>query len=297
MLYIYLKLLTVFTKEKEENMLPPDSRTMYVDYEVESAVKDDFVLIAYLEERKEDIKKGKSTREGIINWFYNNGNVKESKRQLAYYGERTIPVIEALLHEEDHEINLGIIRNQQNITEEILDYFAVNGNEDERAAVAGNQKTRRGTLDKLSQDSSRIVRLWVATNSSAYGLTLHDLSKEDDVKIKAAVAENPATRGETLEKLSEDKSKIVRENVLSNNNITMKCFENLLFDKSTNIRKKAEEKVIPFLTDINTSVLAKKGLFQEIATLKIVGDYLQSKDATIRKKARSELIRIFNLAK
>ena len=73
--------------------------------------------------------------------------------------------------------------------------------------------------------------------------------------------------------------------------------EYLLFDKSRDIRRKAEEKVIPFLTEVNTSVLAKKGLFQEIATLKIVGVYLQSKDATIRKKARSELIRIFNLAK
>ena len=278
-------------------MLPPDSRIMYVDFEVERAVKDDPVLLAYLEERKEDIKKGKSTREGIINWFYNNGNVKESKLLLAYYGGRTVPVIEALLLEEDHQINVYIIRNQQNITEEILDYFAVNGNEEERAAVAENKKTRQVTLEKLSQDSSRLVRLWVATNSSAYGFTLHDLSKEDDVKIKARVAKNPATRGETLESLSKDKFKIVRENVLSNHNITVECFENLLFDKSTNIRKKAEEKVIPFLTDINTSVLAKKGLFQEIATLKIVGDYLQSKDATIRKKARSELIRIFNLAK
>ena len=278
-------------------MLPPDSRTMYVDFEVERAVKDDPVLLAYLQERKEHIKKGKSTREGIINWFYNNGNVKESKRQLAYYGGRTVPVIEALLLEEDHEINVEIIRNQQNITEKILDYFAVNGNEDERAAVAGNKKTRQGTLERLSQDSSRVVRLWVATNSSSYGFTLHELSKEDNTKIKVAVAGNPATRGETLERLSEDESKIVREKVISNQNITMKCFEYLLFDKSRDIRRKAEEKVIPFLTEVNTSVLAKKGLFQEIATLKIVGVYLQSKDATIRKKARSELIRIFNLAK
>lgn len=278
-------------------MLPPDSRIMYVDFEVERAVKDDPVLLAYLEERKEDIKKGKSTREGIINWFYNKGNVKESKRWLAHCEGRTVPVIEALLSEGNHEINLEIIRIQQNITEEILDNFAVNGNEDERAAVAGNKKTRPKTLDILSKDSSRLVRIMVGRNSSAYGLTLHDLSKEDDDQIKAAVAKNPATRGETLERLSEVKSKIVRENVLSNNNITMKCFENLLFDKSTNIRKKAEEKVIPFLTEVNTSVLAKKGLFQEIATLKIVGVYLQSKDATIRKKARSELIRIFNLAK
>lgn len=269
----------------------------YVSLEVKEAVGKDPVLLAYLEERKEDINNYKSTIEGIINWFYNNGNVKESKRWLANHGERTVPVIEALLLEEDHEINLEIIRNQQNITEEILDYFAVNGNEDERAAVAGNKKTRQETLENLSQDSSRLVRLWVATNSSAYGFTLHDLSKEDDVKIKARVAKNPATRGETLESLSKDKFKIVRENVLSNHNITVKCFENLLFDKSTDIRKEAEEKVIPFLTDVNTSVLANKGLFQEIATLKVVGDYLKSENSTIRKKARSELIRIFNLAK
>ena len=269
----------------------------YVSLEVKEAVGKDPVLLAYLEERKEDINNYKSTREGIINWFYNNGNVKESKRWLSHYGERTVPVIEALMLEGDHEINVELINNQRNITEKQLDYFAEKGSEDERAAVAGNKKTRRETLEKLSKDSSRKVRLAVARNSSAYGFTLHDLSKEDNVSIKAAVAENPATRGETLESLSKDKFKIVRENVLSNHNITVECFENLLFDKSTNIRKKAEEKVIPFLTDINTSVLAKKGLFQEIATLKIVGDYLQSKDATIRKKARSELIRIFNLAK
>ncbi len=178
-----------------------------------------------------------------------------------------------------------------------MDYFAEKGSEDERAAVAGNKKTRRETLEKLSEDSSRKVRLAVARNSSAYGFTLHDLSKEENVSIKAAVAKNPATSGETLERLSEDKSKIVRENVLSNNNITMKCFENLLFDKSTNIRKMAEEKVIPFLTEVNKGVLASKGLFQEIATVKVVGDYLKSENSTIRKKARLELIRIFNLAK
>ena len=269
----------------------------YVSLEVKEAVGKDPVLLAYLEERKEDIENYKSTREEIINWFYNNGNVKESKRWLAYYGERTVSVIEALLLERDHQINVDIIRNQQNITEKNLDYFAVNGNEKERAAVAGNKKTRQITLDKLSEDSSRIVRLEVASNSSAYVFTLLNLSGEDNTKIKAAVAGNPTTLGGTLERLCKDKSKSVRENVLSNNNITMKCFESLLFDKSTNIRKKAEEKVISFLTDVNTSVLAKKGLFQEIATLKVVGDYLQSKDETIRKKARSELIRIFNLAK
>ena len=278
-------------------MLPPDSRTMYVDFEVERAVKDDPVLLAYLEERKEDIRNYKSTSEGIIKWFYNKGNVKESKRWLAHYGERTVPVIEALLLEKDHEINLEIIRIQQNITEEILDNFAVNGNEDERAAVAGNKKTRPKTLDILSKDSSRLVRIMVGRNSSAYGLTLHDLSKEDDVKIKAAVAKNPATRGETLESLSKDKSKIVRENVLSNHNITVECFENLLFDKSKDIRKMSEEKLIHFLTDVNKGGLASKGLFQEIATVKVVGDYLKSENSTIRKKARSELIRIFNLAK
>ena len=269
----------------------------YVSLEVKEAVGKDPVLLAYLEERKEDINNYKSTIEGIINWFYNNGNVKESKCWLSHYGERTVPVIEALMLEGDHEINVELINNQQNITEKQLDYFAEKGSEDERAAVAGNQRTRQETLEKLSKDSSRKVRLAVARNSSAYGFTLHDLSKEDKVSIKAAVAENPTTRGETLESLSKDKSKNVRKKVLSNHNITVKCFENLLFDKSTDIRKMSEEKLIHFLMDVNKGALASKGLFQEIATVKVVGDYLKSENSTIRKKARLELIKIFNLAK
>jgi hypothetical protein len=274
-------------------MLPPPAKYLYVSPSVMNQVKDDPFLIAYFEQIGERMDNSSA---GIINEYFENQ--RAFKLRIADLPGICLSdkVIKALLDENDPEINKSLVYRQKNLSEDILDYLSENQPEFVKAAVGGHKNTRKETLKKLSNLDSKRVKLSVARNTSADEDTLANLSREKDEAILVAVAKNPSTSEATIKSLSLNRHRRVKEKVIVHPKRNIYCFAHILYDNNIELKKMAEQEVIIFLTDPNKSVLARKGMFQEISILNVLGNYLKSDDKNIRKKARSELMRIFKLA-
>ena len=237
--------------------------TYYTTSEMKKTIQEDPLLKAVLEEAISSREMTYTAKDQFMYQIYSNRN---DKLWFARKGKHSLEVINLLLNEEDHKINVALIENQENLPERIMEDFARNGTLDEKIAVAKKSKNRE---------------------------LLEFLSKQDNEKIKATVGANENTDDETINRLVQEKSLIVKEAILRNNpNVTIKAFDILLNDENEKIRSLAEFKVLLFLA--NSEVLAENGLWHEMAAIKQVKSCYHTK---VWEQVRKETIRIFNLLK
>ena len=108
------------------------------------------------------------------------------------------------------------VKDNPNVTTDVLVQFSKDEDPSVRAAAAGVENLPQDRLSDLAKDPDERVRLAVAGNPAADPDSLRGLSTDKSVEVQRAVSENRSTPPDALDKLSESEDKETRLNVAGN---------------------------------------------------------------------------------